>query len=296
MRWEKFDFTVSPLALPLEYFNIFFYLSNLTMKTSYQLSSNIKTAILELRKAGLSHRKIALQLGYSNCTISNFLRQYDSTGDMNRKLRSGGGRKSTAEDDAALEKLSLADRFRTANELRADWKKSRGVKVSRVTVNRRLLSFNLPAMTPRKKPLLDAGQRQRRLTFAQRYQHWTSRDWKRVVFSDETWMELFSHQGKRFVRRRQGEEMLPECVVKSVKHPAKIMCWGAITPEGTSSLIWIDSNCNAAKYIETLGKAKLPNFLRQHSHPRPLFMQDGAPGHRARCTQRKDLRPKRPGH
>ena len=74
-------------------------------------------------------------------------------------------------------------------------------------------------------------------------------------------------------------------MVKTVKHPPKVMCWGGITPDGTTSLIWIDGNCNAAKYIETLGKVKLANFTRNHPHPRPLFMEDGAPCHQARLMQ-----------
>ena len=255
------------------------------MKVSKQLTPHLKTAILELRTAGFSQRKIANQLGFASSTVCDFLRRYDATGDINRKPGSGGVKKSTAEDDAVLEQLSLQDRFATANELRKEWEDRTGVQVSKPTVNRRLISLNLPAMKPRNKPLLDEGQRRRRLAFAMRYRHWTPRDWRRVIFSDETWMELFGHQGKRFVRRRPGEEMLPECLVKTVKHPAKIMTWGGISASGTTSLIWIDSSCNARKYIETLGKARIAAFIQRHPHPRPLLMEDGAPCHRANLTK-----------
>ena len=87
------------------------------MKASKQLTLNLKTAVSALRTADLSHRKIAEQLGYSNSTISKFLRRYDASGDLNRKLGSGGIKKSFEEADAVLEQL-----FRTANELRKDWK------------------------------------------------------------------------------------------------------------------------------------------------------------------------------
>ena len=71
--------------------------------------------------------------------------------------------------------------------------------------------------------------------------------------------------------------MLPECLIKTIKDPTKIMFGGAIGPNGTSSLAWIDSTCDAPKYIEMLGKAKLPSFIRRHPHARPLFMEDGSP-------------------
>ena len=79
--------------------------------------------------------------------------------------------------------------------------------------------------------------------------------------------------------------MLPECLVKTIKYPTKIICWGAIGPNGTSSLAWIDSTCDAPKYIEMLGKAKLPSFIRRHPHARPLFMEDGAPCDKAHMTK-----------
>ena len=285
MEWEKTTFTVFAGARPEVQFSFFNFNSVFMMKASKQLTLELKTAVLELRKAGLKQSQIARQLGFSKNAISNFLRRYDATGDVNRKKGSGKPPKSTKEEDEVLKELSLNDRFHTANELRKDWKDATGVDVSKSTVNRRLISLDLPAMKPQKKPLLNEGQRRRRLEFAMRYRHWTVRDWKRVIFTDETWMELFCHQGNQFVRRRKGEEMKPECLVKTVKHPAKIMCWGGIAPDGTTSLVWIDSSCNAKKYIETIGKAKLASFVQKHPHPRPLLMEDGAPCHWAIITK-----------
>ena len=79
------------------------------MKAAKQFKLHLKTAVLTLRTAGLSHRKIAEQLGYSNSTISKFLRRYDASGDLNRKSGSGGIKKSSEEDDAVLEQLLLQD-------------------------------------------------------------------------------------------------------------------------------------------------------------------------------------------
>ena len=50
-------------------------------------------------------------------------------------------------------------------------------------------------------------------------------------------------------------------------------------------LVFIDGSCDAKKYIETIGKAKLHAFLRNHPHPSPILMEDGAPCHRAKSTK-----------
>ena len=257
------------------------YFFHSIMVSFVQLSPGKKCAILELRKAGISQSQIAQQLGVAQSSVSRFLQRQASTGSCERKKGSRGLKKSTVEDDKVLERLSLSDRFKTANELRKEWKDETGVDVSKHMVNRRLLSLNLPARKPRKKPLLNEFQLQRCLDFAQRYCHWTPREWKRVVFIDETWFELFGHQGKFFVRRRKGEEFLPHCMIRTIKHPQKIMCWGGIGPSFKTALVFID----AKKYIHTIGKANLNSFLQKHPHPRPLLMEDGAPCHRARLTK-----------
>ena len=123
------------------------------MKTSKQLTPCKKAAALALSSAGSSTRKIARQLGFAQSSISTFIKRANETGNSNRKSGTGeGNRKSTEEEDEVLEHLSLADRFRPANELRKDWKTRTGVEVSKRTVNRHLLLLDLPAMKPKRKP------------------------------------------------------------------------------------------------------------------------------------------------
>jgi hypothetical protein len=57
--------------------------------------------------------------------------------------------------------------------------------VSSETVRRVLRKNSFKAVVKKKKPLLSARHRQRRLAFALKYRNWTVEDWKRVVWSDE---------------------------------------------------------------------------------------------------------------
>ncbi|GFV56892.1 uncharacterized protein TNCV_1869331 [Trichonephila clavipes] len=40
----------------------------------------------------------------------------------------------------------------------------------------------------------------------------------------------------QFVRRRDGEKFHSDCVVRTVKHPTKIMIWSVISGKGTGRL------------------------------------------------------------
>ena len=80
-----------------------------------------------------------------------------------------------------------------------------------------------------------------------------------VVFSDESTIAVLD-DCVQTVRRRPGEEFLPECLKKTVKFSAKIMVWGAISVHGTSRLHIVEGNMNQVKYIEVLKGRLLPQI------------------------------------
>ena len=54
-----------------------------------------------------------------------------------------------------------------------------------------------------------------------------------IIFSDKLTIAVLDDRVKT-IRRRSGEECLPECLKKTVKFPSKILEWGAISVHGTS--------------------------------------------------------------
>ena len=111
------------------------------------------------------------------------------------------GRKwiTTQRQDRIIARTSLADRRKTAPQIRADLEEHQSMKVSVTTVQRRLLEVGLKAYTARKKPRLMCVHRQRQMEFAQAYRHWTASDCSKVVFSDESRFLLFCNNGCPFV-------------------------------------------------------------------------------------------------
>lgn len=105
-----------------------------------------------------------------------------------------------------------------------------------------------------------------------------------VVFSDESTIAVLDDRVQS-VRRRSGEEFLPECLKKTVKFPAKIMVWGAISVHGTSRLHIVEGTMNAVKYIEVLRGRLLPQIREWYGEQPWIFQQDSAPCHMAKAVK-----------
>ena len=100
-----------------------------------------------------------------------------------------------------------------------------------------------------------------------------------VHFSDESKFNLFGSDGKRHVRRKNGECLSPKCVKKTMKFGGRsIMVWGMISSTGVGPIICFHSNINASVYKK---------LLCQHAHlckgtvETPIFMQDNMSCHKA---------------
>ena len=107
------------------------------------------------------------------------------------------------------------------------------VNVSFRTIQRRLVDFGLPARKPAKKPFLSKKNRDARMLFARFHQNWTTHDWKKVLFSDESKFLIFSNEKRQFVRRPAGKRLDPKYVATTAKQGGgNIMVWGSISAYG----------------------------------------------------------------
>ena len=174
-----------------------------------QISAETRGVIEFLLSEGRPYREIAHKAGCSIKGVQGVFNRLKVTGNSACKKRSGRTRKSTKRDDRVLTRLCLTDRHLNSTQLAREWKESTGVIVSTSTVRKRLLENNLKACKPRKKPLLTAQQRKRRLAWARQHKDWSVERWRSVLFSDKSTFTLHSHAGNSYVRRFQGEEYAP---------------------------------------------------------------------------------------
>ena len=105
-----------------------------------------------------------------------------------------------------------------------------------------------------------------------------------VNFSDESKFSLFVSDGKKFVRRKNGERFSPHYVKKTVKFGLEsVMVCGMISSAGVGPIVPFYGRINASVYKEFLSQHVL-SHLCKGTVETPIFMQDNAPCHKAKTV------------
>lgn len=212
-----------------------------------------------LHEQGKSFREIGRTLKIDHKTVKAIVVRHKKTGSVDDLPRSGRPRKTSPRDDRKLKRSSLNDRRKTAIGHMKDLK-DEGINLSESTVRRRLREHGLFGRVARKKPLLRAYNVKKRLAWAKSHKHWTTDDWRKVIWSDESKFTLFQTTGKSYVRRRAGEAHLPECIVPTVKHGGgNVMVWGCFRAGKKGKLHWIKDTMDQHVYANLLQHQFLPS-------------------------------------
>lgn len=235
-----------------------------------------------LESTTLSQSEIARKLLVSQSIVSKIKARINSGESISPRRRGRCGRKrvTSVQTDRWLVRYSQSHRHMSSRRLRQDLLE-RNIQVSPATVRRRLFVAGLRAYRPVNKPRLTARMKVQRVQWAQQFKDWTAADWERVIFTDESTLETLQNRS-RYVRRRRGEEFLPDCVRQTVKHPDKIMIWSSISVHGTGRLYIVNGMMNAQQYQEVLQTRFVPQMLQWFPDGNAVLMHDGAPCHRSR--------------
>jgi hypothetical protein len=78
------------------------------------------------------------------------------------------------------------------------------------------------------KPFLSEAHRQARLEWCRERLGWTVEQWRSVLWTDETAMQVLG-QARGYVTRRPGEEFLLDCIMPKFKKLSACMFWGSIS-------------------------------------------------------------------
>ena len=133
--------------------------------------------------------------------------------------------------------------------LKLKLKDATGTQVCFSTIRKRLQEFGLKGCVAVRKPLCTQAHKQKRLEWCQEGKDWTSGQWAKVLFSDESIFELIP--GRRtFVRRRIGERYHSDCNVPTAKHGGgKIQVWRCMAANGVGRFKVVNGRLEAAAYV-----------------------------------------------
>ena len=128
---------------------------------------------------------------------------------------------------------------------------------------------------------------EKRMKWAEEHENWTTKNWRAVVYSDESKFNLWGSDGVQYCMRGPGEEFERKNVRPVLKHGGgSVMVWGCMTHKGWGRLILVEGRMDAELYCSVL-EAGLLKTLEDLEINRSdiIFQQDNDPKHTSRCAQ-----------
>lgn len=182
-----------------------------------------------------SFGKIAKYIHCSKSTVAYWVEKYHQNVNLVDEQKSGRPRNTTTKQDEQIVKMAEKEHDITSSEIQQKLEKQ-GVEITSRTVRRRLVEAGGKYSQELPKPLLSEKHQIKRLQWAKKHRDF---DWNRVIFTDESTVQLFQSNRKvwQFIGKRK--------VFRTVKHPSKIHVWGCFSAQGFGKLICFRRNLDA---------------------------------------------------
>ena len=239
--------------------------------------SMLYARIVALRKEkGFTYAKIASEVGVSKSTVCKYLKMWKTKIPVSEVKPSGRPKKVTERVKRQIRTIITNNPCISskgiAKKLGKGDKGLNSTNVSARTVRRTLNGMSYANDIPRVVPMLTELQKSKRVDWCKNNK---KKNWDKVIFSDETSIEL----DRCKIRRWHPDGKRPE--VGKSKHSRKLMFWSVIGINCKAPLFVLKGTVNSEKYIELLEKHFLPWF-REKCDDTYTFQQDNAPAHVSR--------------
>lgn len=254
------------------------------MSDRQELTPFERGLIIGAWRMGKSTRiEIAEVLELSYPTVCDVIRKYEKDGTTIPAPRPGKKPVLTERDIRQLTKITKKNRTTTLEEKTEELNHALTVTVSSKTVQRTLHTEGYYARTAKKKPLVSEANRKKRLAWCQMTKNW-SEEWNRVIFSDESRIEIFSNDSHQWVWRQPDEKYKIECLRPTVKKSDGIMVWGCFCKDRLGPLVVVEGRITGERYRNLLEEHLLP-FLNELGNEDYTFQDDNAAAHTAKVVK-----------
>jgi transposase len=248
------------------------------------ISKDIENQIIQHLNAGESHRKIAQIVGVGRSTVQRVANRMFPGRTIEKN---GRPPKLTERDKLYCVRQMTLGRKKTAVEVVRCLEQELGISVSVNTARNALKEKGLGSFVKPKKPYLSNKNVKDRLAWAKAHADWTPDDWKRVVWTDETKIDRFGADGRKYGWKRDREPLQSHHVQQTVKHGGgNIKLWSCIMYEGVGYIVWIKENLNQKIYLDIL-QDDFGKTIEEYGLDleKMIFQQDNDPKHTARSVK-----------
>uniref|UniRef100_A0A9J7X9A1 Transposase n=1 Tax=Cyprinus carpio carpio TaxID=630221 RepID=A0A9J7X9A1_CYPCA len=245
---------------------------------SKELPEELRDRIVVRHRSGHGYKKISAALKVPKSTVASIILEWKTFG-MTRTLPRAGhpaklsyqGRGALVREVKKNPKITVAELQRCSQEMGESCRKS--------TITAALHQSGLCGRVARRKPLLSARHMKKHLKESKMVRN-------KILWSDETKIELFGLNSKRYVWRKPGTAHHLSNTVPTVKHGGgSIMLWGCFSAAGTGRLVAIKAKMNAVKYRDILDENLLQSAQDLRLGRRFTFQQDNDPKHTAKIMK-----------
>ncbi|KAE8217635.1 hypothetical protein CF326_g9381 [Tilletia indica] len=228
---------------------------------------------------------VAREEGVFPSTVSRIVAKDAQHNTRNDLPRSGRPRKLTERSERLLRRWVLSNRRMTVKQTLAELQQL-NIKICASTLNNYLVKQGIQKRVMQLQPFITPAQRSKRLAYAVKH---ADRDWKDVIFCDEATIKT-NGAVRRWIWRKRGEELIPDCMGPRFKAADKsVHVWAAVWGDGHSELVRLDTSestsarggFNSQLYADQILKGALWTIktTMEFEGRTPFLVHDGSPVH-----------------
>ena len=225
---------------------------------------------------GQRQQQVANHFGVNVSTIERLVRRLRETGHLADRPRSGRPRVTSRRQDRTIRLAHLRNRHLTATETALNTVGTHNRQISLKPVGSRLREIGLRARRSYVGLPLTQARRLRCMAWLMAHapRLFPMRQWRRVLFTDESRFTLYRADGRRRVYQHRGE--------RDRFGAGSVMVWGGIAHGIKSQLIIVAGNMTAVRYRDEILRPVAVPLVQQRNL---ILQQNNARPHVARVCQ-----------
>ena len=189
----------------------------------------IRGMVIGMMRCGRSAASVGEELQVSRTVIWRWWCRWRTVGKVEKKKGPGRPRKSSKHTDARLVLAAKRNRFQSVSRLVVSWKFASGIDCSVRTAYRRLREAGLKSCRQAIRIPLSPEHRKKRVVWCQNHLAWSTEQWERVLWTDESRFTLDFNDRRIRVHRFPGERFATRCVKEHDRYGGgSIMMWAGM--------------------------------------------------------------------